>query len=481
MTRRRAIGWALLLGGAAAWRLLLFVGPLGSDDLAYAENARALAEGTWTLRPDIFGLRLGYTGPTAGLFALFGAGPFLLVLPNLAASVAEVALARQLARRFLDDAGAWLAAVLVAVAPAHVHFATEAHPDAPVAALTTAALLLFLKRFPVGAGLALGAAHLMKEPAFFGLAVLAAFAGRARRGDLLRALAGFAAVAALESLAYAAASGDPLYRVHAVGREQAGTMGSALYQAAVPTGRRTLLDVPAMLFAPWSGSWSFFAFLPLAALGGAAVSCAARERRGRALAAGAAALLALLAFWPISLSPYRPAMVAHPRIFLVLVAPLAILAVRGLRALPRRAEAAALLAGLAVALASAVVLRVDARRWSAGARAAWPALLAGEVVASDPRTTGLFRLYAGYRDAGRWADWDGPPPRGPHVLVVNETWSRTLDAWYGVRPPAWAREPASPPALELRLPPRRSLRGRLTGATPAGPGDRVAVHRRGPP
>lgn len=477
MARRRAVGWALLLGGAAAWRLLLFTGPQGSDDLAYSENARALVDGTWSVRPEIFSLRLGYTGPLAVVYAVFGAGPATLVLVNLAASLAEVALARRLARRFLDDAGAWLAAALVAATPLHVHFATEAHPDAPVAALTTAAVLLFLKRLPMGAGLALGAAHLMKESAFFGFTALLVLGIRSRRGDLLRAAAAFAAVVAVEAAAYAVGTGDALYRVRAVGLEQAATMSSPMYQAAVPTLRRVLVDVPAMLFLPGAGGWLFFTFLPLAAVAGAVALLASGGRR-RAQVAWPAVLLALLAFWPISLLPYRPAMVAHPRIFLVLVVPLALLAVRGLRALPRPAAVAAALLWIPASLAAAVLLCQDGRRASAGAAAVWPSVRNEAAVASDPRTIAFFRLYDGYRNPGRWIAWTDPPPRGPHVLVVNETWTSILEAWYGLRPPDWAREPAAPPEVERRLAPRRSVRAWLAGRPPADPGARVSVHRR---
>ncbi len=472
MTQRRAVGWVLLLGGAAAWRLLLFVGPQGSDDMAYSENARALAAGSWSLRSDIFALRLGYTGPLALIYAVLGAGPATLALLNMAASLVEVALARRIARRFLGDGGAWLAAALVAVFPLHVHFASEAHPDVPVAALTSAAVLLFLKKRPLPAGLCLGAAHLMKESAFFGFAVLLVIGWSSRRRDLFRALAGFLAVATAEAAAYGVATGNPLYRVHGVSLEQASTMGSAFYQSAVPTARQLFRDIPSMLLLPWAGGWPFFVFLPLAALGGVLL-----RRRPWRLAAWPAVLLILLTFWPISLAPYRPAMVAHPRIFLVLVLPFCILAARFLVFLPRRAAIAAVLILVPSALAAGVVLCQDARRWSEGARLVWPRVRAGGVVVSDPRTIQIFRLYAGYRDAERWVAWTDPVPSGPHLLVVNEIWTTTLAAWYEVRPPDWAREPAEPPELEMRGTSRRSLRALLAGRGAAVPGPRVAVHR----
>src|SRR5262245_57444912 len=137
--------WGALLGGALAWRLLLFVGAQGSDDLAYSEAAWSVSCLAFPANHGIHGARMGYVGTIGLLYGLFGAGTFSLVVLNLTASVAEVALARLVAREFLDDAGAWLAAILVAVLPAHVFYATEAHPDMPTAALTTLSALLFLR------------------------------------------------------------------------------------------------------------------------------------------------------------------------------------------------------------------------------------------------------------------------------------------------------------------------------------------------
>src|SRR6185503_2394937 len=163
-----AFRWTALLAGALAWRLILFVGAQGSDDLAYSRAAWTVAGGVAPVDQGIHGNRIGYVGLIGALYALFGAGSFSLVLLNLVSSVAEVALARLVAREFLDDEGAWLAAVLVALLPVHVFYATEAHPDLPVAALTTLSALLFLRArkadsaaLYLASGLALGSAHLM--------------------------------------------------------------------------------------------------------------------------------------------------------------------------------------------------------------------------------------------------------------------------------------------------------------------------------
>lgn len=38
-----AARWAVLLGASLAWRLVLFIGPVGSDNLFHSDLAQALA------------------------------------------------------------------------------------------------------------------------------------------------------------------------------------------------------------------------------------------------------------------------------------------------------------------------------------------------------------------------------------------------------------------------------------------------------
>jgi hypothetical protein len=484
MSRRRALAWAALLGGAALWRLLLFTGPQGSDDFVYSELAHALATGTWRPEPGIFQLRLGYLGPIAAIYGLFGASSFTLEALNLAASVAEVGLAWILARRFLDERGAWIAAGIVALVPVHVYHASEAHPDVPVAALTTFSAIVFLRArdrdgrgLHLAAGGILGAAHLMKESAFFGLAALAALGGRPRPRDAWT-LAGFAGAVLLECAAYGAFLGDPLHRIRAVQAEQLGTMSSDWYLATTPTPRRLLVDVPAMLFAPWSTNFPFFALLPAAAAAGAVLVLIRKERALRPVAAAAAVLVGLVWFWPVSLVPYRPAMVAHPRLFLTAVVPMAVLAARLLRsARPPAAAALAALVGLS-SVGGSWVIHSDARRLSAGARTAFERLPAdGTPVLSDPRTVQFLRLYDGYRESRAWRDWSGSPPEGAHVRVANGTCLRFLRENYGIRPPAWFAEPPGTLIHQAVVAGRKGLRAALWGGGGGAPDDEVRVVR----
>ena len=120
-----AVRWSALLGGALAWRLLLFIGPQGSDDGVYSDMARDVLSGSHRIAADVFSTRMGYIGSIAASYGILGAGPFTLVLPNLVFSLAGIALAFRIAREFTDEAGAWRTAALLAIFPLDVFFATD--------------------------------------------------------------------------------------------------------------------------------------------------------------------------------------------------------------------------------------------------------------------------------------------------------------------------------------------------------------------
>lgn len=471
------LGW--LLAGALAWRLILFVGPQGSDDLAYSEHARALAAGEYAAVPDIFAQRLGYLGPVALVYAILGAGPFQLVLVNLAASLAGVALTFLVARRLLEERGAWIAAAFVALTPVDVHLATEAHTDMPLAALTTASLLLLLqareteesRRF-FAAGLALGLAHLVKESAFLALPVLLLLAGRPWP-RIVMVLVGFSAPVLLEAAAYGVALGNPLFRIEATREVQTRAM-QALLETSFGTGTR-LLDACRGLFDP-TRSASFGLLAPLA-VAGAGLALRGREHRLAPALLWSGILLVLLLLWPITLVPYRPALAPHPRIFQVVVPPMAILAAFAVLRIRSRAAAGTLLAlaGLA-AVGGAVLKHADARAATAAARLAWARLGEAPAVVSDPRTCGLFRLYDGYRSPDRWRTWSQPAPRTAAVWVVNETMIGRLRDWYAIEPPAGFPPRDAALVFEERLPTRVRLRSLVSGRGAQAVGDRLALY-----
>lgn len=433
MTPRR--GLILLLVLAGVWRLVFFVGPLGSDDLYYSEPAWRLATGQYTFTPNLFALRLGYVVPIAAAYAVFGAGPFTLVLFNAICSVAGVWVTLEIARRFVDERAAWIAAALAAVFPLDVFHATEAHTDLPLAVLTGLSALLFLREKFLAAGLVLGAAHLVKESAFFGFVILACLAGRPRPRQLL-ALAGFAIIVALECALFAAATRDPFFRFHAIQTIQSGAMQYLYPIEQHSVARRAFVDLPRVL-----GASPYLGFFPLLALAGAVIR---RDRVFRPLLFWTAAMILLLVFWPLTISPFRPAVALHPRVFLVISIPICIFGAALLRSLPRAFWSLPLVA----AIACTWFVRHDQRALSEGARVAREHLPAdARVVVSDPRTTGLLRLYDGYRDTRDWRSWLDPEPAGS-VRVRNAAWEDRLRAWYGYGPPEWFTRPREPAIFE---------------------------------
>jgi hypothetical protein len=189
----------------------------------------------------------------------------------------------------------------------------------------------------------------------------------------------------------------------------------------------------------------------------------------------AAAVAFLLVVWPISLVPYRPAMVAFPRIFLVISVPLAILAASLLRAIPAKCSAAVLAAVLLVSIGGALILHSDGRRESAGARLAWPELRDRAVV-SDPRTIQFFRLYDGYSSNRTLLSWDKPAPSGGHARVVNGIWIRNLWNWNQARPPAGFEDPGVPPTRTESIPGRIRLRPLLRGRLERLPPEELRIY-----
>ncbi len=383
-------------------------------------------------------------------------------------------------REYLDEAGAWLAAAFTALCPLDVFFATEAHTDLPLAVLTAASVLCHLRGRRTGrtldslwAGLLLGAAHLVKESAFFGLAALTAVGGRPRRQDAL-VPAGFAAVVLLESGFYAAATGDPLFRINAIRTVQTSVM-EALMTSEISTASRLSGALESMLL-PWGAGFPFFGLGWPAALGGAAMILVKKERALYSPVTWLVATTLLLLFWPITVRPYRPAMMAHPRIFHVALAPMAVLAAclaRRLPKLPGRATAGLI---AAAAIPCAIVVHADGRRYSEGARRAFERLPAGSPVVSDPRTTGLFRIYDGGRQTRQWLSWNDAAPNQPYVRVANDRWISLLRSWYGENPPPSFAAGDARLLEEIQIPGRLSWRPLLAGRIAREPPTAVRLY-----
>src|SRR5713226_2598622 len=228
-----------LLGLAACLRVVAFRGPIGADDLFYAELAHQLADGrSFVLTyngPPAFAVRIGIIAPTALAFRLFGIRDAAIAFYPFVLSLAGILLAFIAGCMLFNQRAGLIAALLQALMPIDISSATLLLPDLPAAFWVNVAILLLYigsqqqgnerkARLGLLAGLALGSSWLCKEALLFslpfvGLYMVWCMYGQRRNWILAAALVlGFACVLAAESAAYYVASGDVLYRFSAIER-----------------------------------------------------------------------------------------------------------------------------------------------------------------------------------------------------------------------------------------------------------------------
>lgn len=176
----RPIDWAVLwslIALAALWRIAVFNGPLGSDDVVYFGRALDVSEGIWSSANYNGALRYGFNIPAGLMLALFGRGEFQLNLWPLLCSVAEIGAVWWFCRKNFGVTVALFAAFLLLLAPVHVATATRLHADAVANFFLTLAFILFFesensksRTLAFLAGLSMGALFWVKE--LLGLALL---------------------------------------------------------------------------------------------------------------------------------------------------------------------------------------------------------------------------------------------------------------------------------------------------------------------
>ncbi|MBI2899310.1 MAG: glycosyltransferase family 39 protein [Planctomycetes bacterium] len=471
----RLLAPAVILALALALRLALFTGFQASDDLNYIRYVARMNAGTYVLESNPFATRFGLLVPMAAAFRLFGPGIVQAILPNLIASLACVLLAFAVGRRLADGRTALLAALLAAFLPVNIHHATEVHADLPMAAWMGLSAFLWLgssgrMRPAFLAGLALGAAHLTKEPAFFLFAFVFPHGLLAadRRRPLAAFVAGFALVAIAEVAAYGIA-GDPLFRIRSTGGGHAQDVEQH-YATAGQILHRLFVEMPSMLFNPMSPMAPFFGIFYLAFAAAAAHVWIAKDRAGRLALLWWLALFACMNFFPLSLSPFRPGFVARPRTLEPLTIPAVLVVARSavLLASRRRMLSAALGAVLLVDILAAVRLHRDAPLARENIVAAHRFLSGrdpGRVV-SDRRMVEALEFLDRFRSRHRYAVWSDAPPGEPCLVVFDGYWLGNDLKYYGMSPPAWTKRlPA--PLHEHSAPLPRSIRHpRPTGRGP---------------
>lgn len=176
----RTTDWAALtalLVLAALWRLMVFNGPLGSDDEIYFARAIDVSEGIWSSADYNGALRYGFNIPAGLMLSLFGRGEFQLNLWPLLCSLCEICVVWWFCRKHFGSNVAHLAGILLLLTPIHVATATRLHADAVANFFLTLAFVLFFESensrsrvVAFMAGLAMGAVFWVKE--LLGLALL---------------------------------------------------------------------------------------------------------------------------------------------------------------------------------------------------------------------------------------------------------------------------------------------------------------------
>ena len=226
---KNPMGWlAAIVAIAALLRLAAFSGYQGGDDRLYIQHAFELSQGR--LIPDTFShwqSRLGMLLPLAGLMRIFGASLAVVAAIPFFWTLVTVVLGYVAGQIFYRNTRtSLLAALLVAVFPLDVIFATQYFPDMALAALTGIAFLAFCTA-PTAvspsvnyalSGVALGLAYLHRETALFLLLPMFAITFVRRRWEFRSVwfALGLASVISAELLVFACMFHDPWHRVRTV-------------------------------------------------------------------------------------------------------------------------------------------------------------------------------------------------------------------------------------------------------------------------
>jgi len=211
----------------------------GGDDGVYADLAHSVVVGQFGAAhaqgAPIYPGRIGTIAPAALFFRLFGPSERSLAVYPFIVSLAGIVLAFIAGRMIFGNGVGLIAALLVALLPADVRYATLLYPD-PVAILFVNIAILLVWRgvnspntsekaiHGVLAGLALGLSWLCKESVLFSIPLIAGYLLwqiRLDRRDLVILLAlalGGCLVVVVEGVVYYHYLSDFFYHFHAIER-----------------------------------------------------------------------------------------------------------------------------------------------------------------------------------------------------------------------------------------------------------------------
>lgn len=404
-------GWLVVAAVAIFFLLLHPVGFTGggADDARYLAAARCwAAHGAMCLPDNHWATRWPALAPIALGIGLFGEGRVSIGLGTLAGWTASIALIGWLGRFWFDRATGLLAAALFASIPLVSAWATQPSVDLIELAFQLGALALATGAYrrqsamlAAAAGIAAALAVQSRETSliFCGVAVLAwLFLDRQRRRILLWALVGFGGAMALEMMAYAIATGDPLARYRlSLGHV---AIASPELKSSVDTSRSPLLNPD--YIAGWKRAmgielwWPIDPWLNLAAspliglwlLAAAGLGIAykgdGRQLAGRA--ALAAGLVAVLLVYGLAVDP-------KPRIFLLAAAAAVLVIAWSTTGYIRRGKGLVPIAvvGLLFVTGAMVIANLPDTKSIESAGREWITAHPGQIE-SDSRTIGVLTL-----------------------------------------------------------------------------------------
>jgi 4-amino-4-deoxy-L-arabinose transferase-like glycosyltransferase len=215
--RRDVASIVALLVIAIALRIAFFTGFFGSDEVTYTSAAYRVLTGSWPAGDYIGEMRYGVNLPVAVFMRWFGVNQIAANMWALLTSVGEVGLVFAFGRLLWNVRAGFLAGLVLALLPLHVHFAGRLMADSPLAFFMTLSCVLFFagettqrRGWYLASGLAAGAVFWIKQPAIIYLALFAAYALVLRRwsGNWIVMAVGVTAMLALNSLLMLGVTGD---------------------------------------------------------------------------------------------------------------------------------------------------------------------------------------------------------------------------------------------------------------------------------
>jgi len=340
-SRRDVAALSVMLAAGLAVRWQGFGGSEGSDDLAYAQRAIALARGEYTPSLYVFDARLALWTPLVLLYRWFGVHDLTTSLLPLLTGLGTVVLITLLGRRLYDARTGWIAGILYAALPIDAHLSTVLLPEGPLSFWIALAALLMLQAsgsaslrrrqvLALAAGFSFGLAWLTKESCIYAAtALLLAWLwhGERQKSAFAATVAGLALVIAAEMVFYAYLQLTPFFRWRAM--ENTYEVSAQWFLPAWPTPTdliwRWCVNVwLTLLTVPGFGGLFWLALPAMMVLCLQAVRVAdAREARFLVMWFGI--LLLLFMFGSTSLREYRP-LIMTPRYLALLNVPATLLA-----------------------------------------------------------------------------------------------------------------------------------------------------------